>query len=80
MMQPIRMRTAIEMRLFTSVKASSSSHVLVLKVPIVSYPIRKSPDSGFFTCDSTNKCILPSSRERHKGLKGRGHDLRLLCQ
>ena len=35
MMQPIRMRTAIEMRLFTSGKASSSSPVLVLKVPIV---------------------------------------------
>ena len=34
-MQPIRMRTAIEMRLFTSGKASSSSPVLVLKVPIV---------------------------------------------
>ena len=34
MMQPIRMRTAIEMRLFTSGKASSSSPVLVLKVPI----------------------------------------------
>ena len=34
MMQPIRMCTAIEMRLFTSGKASSSSPVLVLKVPI----------------------------------------------
>ena len=33
-MQPIRMHTAIEMRLFTSGKASSSSPVLVLKVPI----------------------------------------------
>ena len=33
MMQPIRMRTAIEMRLFTSGKASSSFPVLVLKVP-----------------------------------------------
>ena len=33
MMQPIRKRTAIEMRLFTSGKASSSSTVLVLKVP-----------------------------------------------
>ena len=33
MMQPIRMRTAIEKRLFTSGKASSSSPVLVLKVP-----------------------------------------------
>ena len=32
-MQPIRMRTAIEMQLFTSGKASSSSPVLVLKVP-----------------------------------------------
>ena len=37
----------------------------------------KSPDSGFFTCDPTNKCIMPSSRERHKGIIGRGHDLRL---
>ena len=36
MMQPIRMRTAIEMRLFTSGKASSSSPVLVLKVPYLS--------------------------------------------
>ena len=34
MMQPIRMRTAIEIRLFTSGMASSSSPVLVLKVPI----------------------------------------------
>ena len=46
----------------------------------VLFPIQseKSPDSGFFTCDPTNKCIMPSSRERHKGLIGRGHDLRLL--
>ena len=46
----------------------------------VLFPIQseKSPDSGFFTCDPTNKCIMPSSRERHKGLIGRGgHDLRL---
>ena len=42
----------------------------------VLFPIQsgKSPDSGFFTCDPTNKCIMPSSRERHKGLTGRGHD------
>ena len=46
-------------------------------IRIVSYPIRKSPDSGFFTCDPTKKCIMPSSRERHKGIIGRGHDLRL---
>ena len=38
---------------------------------------KKSPDSGFFTCDPTKKCIMPSSRERLKGIKGRGHDLRL---
>ena len=38
---------------------------------------KKSPDSGFFTCDPTKKCIMPSSRERHKGIIGRGHDLRL---
>ena len=38
----------------------------------------KSPDSGIFTCDPTKKCIMPSSRERHKGIIGRGHDLRLL--
>ena len=46
----------------------------------VSVPIQseKSPDSGFFTCDPTNKCIMPSSRERQKGLIGRGHDLRLV--
>ena len=37
----------------------------------------KSPDSGFFTCDPTKKCIMLSSRERHKGTIGRGHDLRL---
>ena len=44
------------------------------------FPIQseKSPDSGFFTCDPTNKCIMPSSRERHKGIIGGGHDLRLL--
>ena len=44
------------------------------------FPIQseKSPDSGFFTCDPTKKCIMPSSRERHKGMIGRGHDLRLL--
>ena len=44
-MQPIRMRTAIEMRLFTSGKASSSSPVLVLKVPIVGEDGR--PASGY---------------------------------
>ena len=45
----------------------------------VLFPIQseKSPDSGFFTCDPTNKCIMPSSRGRHKGIIGRGHDLRL---
>ena len=32
---------------------------------------------AFFTCDPTKKCIMPSSRERHKGIIGRGHDLRL---
>ena len=44
------------------------------------FPIQseKSPDSGIFTCDPTKKCIMPSSRERHKGIIGRGHDLRLL--
>ena len=43
------------------------------------FPIQseKSQDSGFFTCDATKKCIMPSSRERHKGIIGRGHDLRL---
>ena len=46
-------------------------------IRIVSYPIRKSSDSGIFTCDSTKKCIMPSSRERHKGIIGRGHDLKL---
>ena len=46
----------------------------------VLFPIQseKSPDSGFFTCDPTKKCIMPSSRERHKGRIGRGHDLRLV--
>ena len=45
----------------------------------VLFPIEseKSPDSGFFTCDPTEKCIMPSSRERLKGIIGRGHDLRL---
>ena len=37
----------------------------------------KSSDSGFFTCDPTKKCIMPSTRERHIGILGRGHDLRL---
>ena len=43
------------------------------------FPIQseKSPDSGFFICDPTKKCIMPSSRKRHKGIIGRGHDLRL---
>ena len=43
------------------------------------FPIQseKSPDSGIFTCDPTKKCIMPSSCERHKGIIGRGHDLRL---
>ena len=47
--------------------------------PSVLFPIQseKSPDSGFFTCDPTKKCIMPSSRERLKGIIGRGHDLRL---
>ena len=27
---------------------------------------KKCPDSGFFTCDPTKKCTMPSSRERHK--------------
>ena len=40
----------------------------------------ESPDSGIFTCDLTRKCIMPSSHERHKGIIGRGHDLRLLLQ
>ena len=35
----------------------------------------KSPESGIFTCDPTKKCIMPSFRERHKGIIGRGHDL-----
>ena len=53
-------------------------HFGQLEQRIVSYPIRKkSPDSGFFTCDPTKKCIMPSSRERLKGIIGRGHDLRL---
>ena len=45
----------------------------------VLFPIQseKSPDSGFFTCDPTKKCIMPSSRERLKRIIGRGHDLRL---
>ena len=45
----------------------------------VLFPIQseKSQDSGFFTCDPTKKCIMPSSRERDKGIIGRGHDLRL---
>ena len=47
--------------------------------PSVLFPIQseKSPDSGFFTCDPTKKCIMPSSLERLKGIIGRGHDLRL---
>ena len=43
------------------------------------FPIQseKSPDSGLFTCDPSKKCIMPSSRERLKGIIGREHDLRL---
>ena len=43
------------------------------------FPIQseKSPDAGIFTCDPTKKCIMPPSRERDKGIIGRGHDLRL---
>ena len=46
----------------------------------VLFPVasEKSPDSSFFICDATKKCIMPSSRERHKGIIGRGHDLRLV--
>ena len=44
---------------------------------IVSYPIRKKSRFWLFTCDPTKKCIIPSSRERLKGIIGRGHDLRL---
>ena len=46
-------------------------------IRIVSYPIRKKSRFWLFTCDPTKKCIMPSSRERHKGITGRGHDLRL---
>ena len=44
------------------------------------FPIQseKTSDSSFFTSDPTKKCVMPSSRERHKGIIGKGHDLRLL--
>ena len=43
------------------------------------FPIQseKSPDSWFFICDPTKKCIMPSSRERPKEIIGRGQYLRL---
>ena len=44
---------------------------------IVSYPIRKKSRFWLLTCDPTKKCIMPSSREKHKGMIGRGNDLRL---
>ena len=44
---------------------------------IVSCPIRKKSRFWLLTCDPTKKCIMPSSREKHKGMIGRGNDLRL---
>ena len=58
-------------RLTSSQSEWSFSEVLFLSQS------EKSPESGIFTCDPTKKCIMPSSRERHKGIIGRGHDLRL---
>ena len=46
-------------------------------IRIVSYPIRKKSRFWHFYMDPTKKCIMPSSRERHKGIIGWGHDLRL---
>ena len=41
-------------------------------IRIGSYPIRKSPDSGFFACDLWKKCIMPSSRKQITEIKGEG--------
>ena len=73
MMQPIRMRTAIEMRLFTSGKASSSSPVLVLKVPNLGCDTTSRP-YGIGKAASLKKIwllsLLPKSSEgiRHPGI------------
>ena len=63
----------------TWAKEMTSSGSTVTLTYNVLFPIQseKSPDSGFSTCDPTKKCIMPSSRERLKGIIGRGHDLRL---
>ena len=55
---------------------SSQSEWSFLEVLFLSQS-EKSPESGIFTFDPAKKCIMPSSRERHKGIIGRGHDLRL---
>ena len=43
------------------------------------FPVQSEKKSRFWplTCDPTKKCIMPSSREKHKGMIGRGNDLRL---
>ena len=45
--------------------------------PYCFLPNQKKVQILAFTCDPTKKSIMPSSRERRKGLIGRGHDLRL---
>ena len=48
---------------------------------IVSYPIRNSPDSGFFACELWKDCIMPSSQKQITELKGEHQitGLPLLC-
>ena len=74
MMQPIRMRTAIEMRLFTSGKASSSSPVLVLKVPTISQEREDNIETGIelilnyivVMFNSSNECIHNTFKRQTK--------------
>ena len=76
MMQPIRMRTAIEMRLFTSGKASSSSPVLVLKVPIflISNPLCSKSDQHIKFCLVIFSCFVKLRRELRTILGDPGAD------
>ena len=41
-------------------------------IRIVSYPIRKSPHSGFLACDLWKDCIMPSSRKQMTEIKWEG--------
>ena len=47
-------------------------------IGIVPKPIRKVQILAFFTWNVTKKFIMPSCRERHKGIIGKRHDHRLV--